>query len=203
MRNLACTLGLTVLAALTGCRGEISDKPPIHLVMDMDFQAKLKAQSESEFANWTDHRGMRLPVEETVARGTLGADDPDPEVAKMHTYKDAKGNYLEQNPMPLTLANLRRGQERYNIHCSVCHGRTGRGNGMVGQQMIIKPPSFMSAKLGVERVDERVFGLNDGELFDVITNGRSTMYPYGPQVDVEDRWAIIHFIRALQHRARD
>jgi len=205
---------LLALPAITGCRGEISRKPPVHLVKDMDFQAKYKAQSEASFAGWTDGRAMRDPVPGTVARGHLGALDPDPDVARLHVYKRGDA-YVTQNPLPLTAETLERGQEHFNINCAICHGRTGRGNGPVGLRWPTKPSSFLTVAGPVpfpdrkgedqkpDRMDDgRVPKLVDGEIFDVITNGRSTMPAYGHQVPVEDRWAIIHYIRALQLRVK-
>jgi hypothetical protein len=72
MRSLSLLLALPALVAF-GCRGEISRKPPVHLVKDMDFQPKYKAQAEATFAGWTDQRAMRVPVPGTIARGHLGA----------------------------------------------------------------------------------------------------------------------------------
>jgi len=198
-----------------GCRGEISRKPPIHLVQDMDFQAKFKAQSEAAFPGWPDQRAMREPVAGTIARGHLGALDPRPNVAKLHVYKRGKA-FVTQNPLPLTKETLARGQERYDIHCAVCHGRTGRGNGPVGLKWPgTKPSSFLTvagpvpfpnrkgSEQKADRMDDgRVPRLVDGDLFDVITNGRSTMPGYGHQIPVEERWAIIHYIRALQLRVK-
>ena len=142
------TTKLILLAALpaliaVGCRGEISRKPPVHIVLDMDFQAKLKAQSEATFPGWHDRRGMRAPVANTLARGHLREHDPDPDVAKLYVYRQGDG-FVAKNPLPLTEENLKLGQERFNINCAICHGRTGRGNGPVGLRMPTKPPSYLS-----------------------------------------------------------
>lgn len=96
-----------------------------------------------------------------------------------------------------------RGRERFDIHCSVCHGFTGQGgndpkqgHGLVGRRWPVVIPSFhFNSKAGA---DNRVALLPDGELFDVITNGKGTMPPYGSRLSVEDRWAIVHYVRALQ-----
>ncbi len=212
-RTLLLVLALPAVVAV-GCRGEISRKPPIHLVQDMDFQAKLKAQSEATFPGWQDGRGMREPVPGTIARGHLGALDPDPNVAKFYIYKRGK-HFVTKNPLPLTKANLDRGRERFNINCAICHGGSGRGNGPVGLRWPpTKPPSYLAVAGRVpfpdrsgadqkpDRIDERVQNLVDGEIFNVITNGYATMPAYGHQVPVKDRWAIIHYIRALQLRVK-
>ena len=88
--------------------------------------------------------------------------------------------------MPL----LKRGQERFNIYCSPCHGREADGNG------ITKKLGVMMTVANLQ--DPRIVKFADGEIFYVITNGRNTMGAYGPNVPAEDRWAIIAYLRALQ-----
>ena len=214
------TKALVLLAALAaligvGCRGEISRKPPVHIVWDMDFQEKIKAQSKVEFPGWKDNRGMRAPVAGTIARGHLGALDPDPDVARLYVYLKPNKDFVTKNPLPLTKANLDLGRQQYDIHCAICHGRTGRGNGPVGLRLPIQPPSYLSVAGPVpfpdrapgeqkaDRMDERVQSHSDGAIFNVITNGfQVTMPAYGPQIPVKERWAIIHYIRALQLRVK-
>src|SRR5262249_36646619 len=134
----------------------------------------------------------------TIARSTpyvLSASDP-----KLNTFpfEDAPANtgrmtgatnFVETNPFEITPQFIAHGRERFQINCSPCHGPLGDGNGV-------------TKKLGMATVanlhDPRLVRLPDGELFYVITNGRNTMYPYGGQVPVEDRWAIIAYLRALQ-----
>ena len=177
---------------LLGCRGGISTSPPVHLIPDMDHQPKLKAQSKSEF--FSDSRGMRLPVEGTVARGSL-------RTGSLYVHQTPSGDWVTQNPLPPSMEVLNRGQERYDIHCSACHGYAGRGGNQagatstVGRYWRVAIPSFID--------DERVSQIPDGEIFEVITNSRNTMPSYKHQVSVEDRWAIIHYIRALQYQAQN
>jgi mono/diheme cytochrome c family protein len=99
-------------------------------------------------------------------------------------------NYVETNPFPVTEGLLKRGQERFNIYCSPCHGREADGNG------ITKKLGLMTTVANLQ--DPRIVKFTDGEIFWVITNGRNTMGAYGPNVPVEDRWAIISYLRALQ-----
>ncbi len=208
---------LALLAALplafAGCmRGGISTDPPVHLVLDMDFQPKFRAQSHADFAGWPDGRAMRLPVNDpasidplgktlVVARGSL----PNPDLL----HKDASGALVKQNPLPLTtkftvlgreVSAIDRGRERFEIHCSICHGHSGQGgngplgHGLVGRRWPVLIPNFHF----VEGKDNRVPNLTDGELFDNITYGKNTMPAYGARLSVEDRWAIVHYVRALQ-----
>jgi mono/diheme cytochrome c family protein len=95
----------------------------------------------------------------------------------------------EKTPAPLTLAFLRRGQERYDIFCSVCHDRTGEGNGMIVQRGYPRPPS-----LHLERLRQAP----DSYFYDVITRGFGRMPDYAAQIPPEDRWAIAAYVRALQ-----
>ncbi len=176
--------------ATVSCRGGISKSPPVHLVLDMDFQQKLKPQSESSFAGWADHRGMRLPVAGTVARGSI----PDP---KLVTFKDGAGGFLA-NPLPSTRANLERGRSRYDIYCTPCHDRAGSGYGAVYRRarLSFAPPPDLASH-------ERIVPMADGEIYQTIANGRATMPAYGHMLSPKDRWCIVHYIRALQYRLKN
>jgi mono/diheme cytochrome c family protein len=99
-------------------------------------------------------------------------------------------NFVELNPLPITAGLLRRGQQRFTINCSPCHGQLGDGNG------ITKKINAMAVVANLH--DKRIVEMADGEQFFVITNGRNLMGAYGANVTVEDRWAIIAYLRALQ-----
>src|SRR5204863_10135418 len=99
-------------------------------------------------------------------------------------------NFVENNPLTITAQLLKRGQQRFTINCSPCHGGLGDGNG------ITKKINAMAIVANLH--DKRIVELADGELFYVITNGRNLMGAYGPNVTVQDRWAIIAYLRALQ-----
>jgi len=111
--KLAHTLKVLAVAGLAlvlgACRGGTSEKPPVHIVLDMDFQQKLKTQAKAEFDGWTDGRAMRLPVAGTVARESL----PDPKLLPdpRNPGKGTDGAYLKSNPLEATAANLARGRE--------------------------------------------------------------------------------------------
>jgi mono/diheme cytochrome c family protein len=96
---------------------------------------------------------------------------------------------VDKAPIVVTDAVLKNGQERYNIYCSVCHGQTGKGDGMVVQRGYLMPPNLSDARL----IDSP-----DGHLYDVIANGIRNMPAYGSKIPVADRWAIVTYIRALQ-----
>ncbi|MEJ7575479.1 MAG: cytochrome c [Pyrinomonadaceae bacterium] len=98
-------------------------------------------------------------------------------------------NNVDAFPFPVTMEVLNRGRERYEIFCSMCHGATGNGDGMVVRRGYKKPPAYHEDRLRQERV---------GHFFDVITNGWGSMPNYAAQIPVRDRWAIVAYIRALQ-----
>jgi hypothetical protein len=149
-------------------------------------QPKSNPLSASDF--FLDGAGSRPLVPGTVARGHLD------ENGEFYTGKRGT-NLIENFPLPITRALLDRGHERYDIYCSVCHGRTGEGNGMIPQRGFPAPPSYHIDRLRQAPV---------GHFFDVMTQGYGVMYSYASRVAPEDRWAIIAYIRALQlsHDAR-
>jgi mono/diheme cytochrome c family protein len=146
----------------------------------MHDQPKYKPLRESEI--FADKRSARPPVPGTVARGTLREDEA------YYTGKDGK-EFLTRLPMPVDPALLARGREQFEVFCSPCHGRTGRGDGMVVQRGFRKPPSYHSDRLRQMPV---------GYFYDVIANGFGAMSDYAAQIPVRDRWATVAYIRALQ-----
>ena len=124
----------------------------------------------------------RMLVANTVARGQLREDE------LFYTGK-VNGQPSTEFPMVVTPEVMARGQERFNVFCSPCHGRTGMGNGMIVQRGFRQPPSYH---------DERLRNAPVGYFFDVMTNGFGAMQDYAAQVPPADRWAIAAYIRALQ-----
>ncbi|MGH9741804.1 MAG: c-type cytochrome [Candidatus Acidiferrum sp.] len=116
-------------------------------------------------------------IENTVARGS-SADDA------LFIPKDSNAF-----PLPLTQALMDRGQERYKIFCTPCHGLQGDGNGMIVMRGMTRPPSYHQPRLREAP---------NGYLFDVITNGFGAMQGYSAQIPPRDRWAIVAYVRALQ-----
>jgi mono/diheme cytochrome c family protein len=147
----------------------------------MHDQPKHKPLSVSEFYE-LDHRSARPTVPGTVARGHLQDDSP------YYTGKDGAAPTSDL-PMPVTAELLERGQVRFQTFCAPCHGRTGRGDGMIVQRGFKAPPS-----LHVDRLREAPVGY----FYDVITHGFGAMSDYATQVPVPDRWAITAYVRALQ-----
>jgi len=133
---------------------------------------------------FADGTSARTPPPGTVARGQLTTD-----VALNFGSDPATRTAVAKSPLPFTAERLARGREQFNIHCAVCHGADGFGQGIVVRRGFPPPPSYHS---------DRLREAPDGHLFDVITNGYGKMYPYRSRVLVEDRWAIVGYIRALQ-----
>jgi mono/diheme cytochrome c family protein len=147
---------------------------------DMYDQPRLEPLESSTF--FDDGQASRPLVEGVVPFGAPRADDA------LHTGKE-NGELVDELPLPLDAALLVRGQQRYNIYCANCHGRTGAGDGMIVQRGFRRPPTYHS---------DRMRGVPVGHFFDVMTNGFGAMPSYALQVPVQDRWAIAAYIRALQ-----
>jgi mono/diheme cytochrome c family protein len=166
----ALALGLVLLAA-SGCR------------QNMHNQHKLEAYEGSDF--FADGQGSRQLPEAVVPLGTFGA-----EIAP-YTGLVVTPAAQNQDAMPaMSIELLRRGQERFNIFCSPCHGRAGEGNGMIVQRGYKQPTSFHDPRLLAAQADYFVT---------VMTEGFGVMPSYKEEVPVRDRWAIAAYIRALQY----
>jgi mono/diheme cytochrome c family protein len=171
-----------LLLLLAGCgRGCTSRKPPIHVVPNMDWQPKAKAQSESGFFH--DGVSMRRPIVGTVARGD--AWDATPRMSG----RNADGSYAVEIPIQLSEAQLERGAVRYGIYCAVCHTERGDGKGVLFERGKVPTPSFH---------EDRLKTMPAGQIFETITHGYGLMPQYGYPIPVDDRWAIIAHVRRLQ-----
>lgn len=179
--KMACLSGAALVFA--SCRGQISEKPPVHPNLNMDQQPRMEAQEVNKF--FEDKRSMRQPVEGTIARGLLKSD------VAYYEGTDANGEWIADIPVEVTKELLYRGQERYDVYCSVCHGGTGAGDGiiMTGNYGYVPAPTYHQ---------DRLREAPDGEIYSAIYNGVRTMPSYVTQIKVEDRWAIVAYIRALQ-----
>ena len=169
--KLRTRIGAVVLFACVSvaCRRDMQDQPKYIPLRPSDFFA--------------DGRSARPLPEGTVARGQLRADKV--------FYTGKKGDqFVDQLPFPLTRDVLERGQQRFNIYCSPCHGRLGNGLGMIVQRGLKRPPSYHIDRLRQVPV---------GYFYDVITNGFGAMQDYSSQVAPRDRWAIASYIRVLQY----
>jgi len=192
MLCLLCVLSISV----SSCRRDMQDQP------------KMKPFRGTSF--FGDGLSARPPVEGTVARGYLRTDTalytgkknktvtsvsttPAPvatgQVAAAPSGQNAYPDDIDTFPFPITEETVLRGQQRFDIFCSVCHGKTGYGDGMIVRRGFRRAASFHDDRLRTAPV---------GHFFDAITNGWGAMPSYAPQIPVQDRWAIIAYIRALQ-----
>ena len=187
-RRVLTALVLTALLPLAACaRGCTSSRPPIHLNPSMDNQPKVRAQTASTF--FFDGQSMRQPVPGTVAIGGLR------EEAAFFTGKGADGQFVATIPAtaPATddAARLERGRQRYVIYCQPCHDARGDGKGILFQRGSVPTASFHQAT---------ILKYPDGQIFDVITNGKGLMAGYRWPIPPADRWAIVAYVRELQRK---
>jgi hypothetical protein len=145
------------------------------LKQDMARQPKAKPLSPTDF--FPDGRSERPLLENTVARGSLADDE-------LVVSKESN-----EFPLPVNQELLERGEQRYKIFCTPCHGLQGDGNGMVAMRGMKRPPTYHQVRLR---------NAPNGYFYDVISNGFGQMYGYAAQIPPRDRWAIIAYVRALQ-----
>jgi hypothetical protein len=209
LRGFFLIFALTGIAmiAFLGFRGHHSSGTPIEVFPDMVRQMKVRAQAPLGF--FADGRGSRTPVAGTVP---IGYEMPTAEAEPSPGTPPANNNPAPQKiafsastdyfntgrmganwgtgiPMAVTPQLMQRGQQRFNINCAVCHGPNAAGNGIAKQYGLTTVISLQ---------DERIRNMADGEVFNTITHGKNTMMSYGPNITVQDRWAIISYLRALQ-----
>jgi hypothetical protein len=200
---LAGLVAVLALAALAGCRGQLSDDPPVLLERNMYDTERYNPESYSQL--FDDHRTMRQPVAGTIARDRYSESGQDePEIGTGLTAD--KTGYVMVVPPPLVNHMggmekfLARGQERFGIYCAPCHGLTGDGKGMVVCKR--DKPTDPCESRGFPPLpsyeDPRLRHMPDGQIFATITHGVRTMPAYGPQIPITDRWAIVAYVRALQ-----
>lgn len=188
-----CLGALISCVALSGCRGWETEKRPIHPNPNMDTQEKLKPYRASDF--FTDGRAMRMPVDGTVPRTVAGNTERDLDfVAEdSHRYEGTLNGELAASfptGFDASAENMKRGQQRYNIYCTPCHGKDGNGQGPVARRLSVKPPTFHQ---------QRIWDLPAGSIYQTITHGKNVpnMPAYNTQITVSDRWAIVYYLRAL------
>ena len=172
MRPLFKTLPVLVaiVAAGSGCE----------LRQAMYDQEKFEPLERTEF--FGDNRSSRDLIDGTVAQGQERAND--------HLYKGTiNGEPAATYPFEITPEVLARGQERFNIYCSVCHGAAGPGDGLIVRRGYNKPVSYF---------DPRLMAAPPGYIFQIITGGKGVMASYADQVRVSDRWAIAAYVKTLQ-----
>ncbi len=188
------------VVAIAGFRGEHTSKAPRVLFPDMKWQPRYDPQHTSEF--FADGNSARRPVDGTVPIGYELANryyqmpannvSEDAHFTGQPDYQNTgrMGDvYGDGIPYPVDAGFMARGQERFNISCMVCHGPSGAGDGIAKSYGLVTVASLQ---------DDRIRSMPDGQIFSTVTNGKNTMGAYGPLISVEDRWAIVAYVRALQ-----
>lgn len=189
---LIFTVLVVGVVLIAGRRGDLSRNRPIQIFPDMKRQAKLRPQTANTF--FASGFSSQLPqpgtIAQTGARLVAGQRVYPFEDVPLNTGK-ASGttNFVELNPLPVTAELLKRGQQQFTVYCAPCHGQTGDGNGMVKKFGMATVRSLHEAI---------VVRQGDGELFNTISHGKATMQGYAAQIPVEDRWAVVAYVRALQ-----
>jgi mono/diheme cytochrome c family protein len=187
IRYIFLVFGLTAVAIMlvAGKRGDMTRRPPIELFPDMDRQPKLRPQAETDL--FADGFSSRLPVDGTIARGTPYQDTP------VNTGKvPGTTNWVETIPIPVTQQLMNRGQERYQINCAPCHGVLGDGKGITTKFGMTVIADLHDA--GTRKIVQQP----DGQLFNTISYGKLLMGAYAASLSIEDRWAVVAYVRALQ-----
>ena len=197
---LLFVLAGVMVVGVAGFRGSTSRKPPIEVFPDMDRQPKLRPQDRNSF--FADGRSSRFPVQGTIARtvayeGLLNAAPgnsvfPYQEDAPVNSgLVTGTTNFVESIPFQITERFLDRGRDRYQIYCLPCHGAIGDANGVIKK---VAMPTVANLH------DARIIQITDGQIYYAIKNGSPSqlMGSYAAQVTVEERWAIVAYVRALQ-----
>jgi mono/diheme cytochrome c family protein len=182
-----------VTVGVLGFRGSHFRKPPLYIFPDMERQPKLRPETANAF--FANGMSSRLPVAGTIARSEpIQVGDN-----TVYSWQDSPvstglitgtTNFVELNPLPVTDELLQRGEHVFNIICAACHSRLGDGKGV---------PNRIGAMAVVANLhDKRIVELTDGELFNTISYGKNWMQGYAANLPIQDRWAAIAYLRALQ-----
>lgn len=200
----AMIIGGVLALGFAGFRGAKGELPHVEWFDDMAHQPKAQPQHRSDF--FADGRSARQPVAGTVPIGfnlegryyqtegnNLGLGTGGfanlPDYFNTGRVEDMYGDGIPEVLAKRGEELLHRGQERFNINCAICHGKEGGGTGVVKAYGMMSIPSLLG---------ENIIKQPDGQIFNTITHGKLTMGAYGPVITVEDRWAIVAYVRVLQ-----
>lgn len=189
-------VALIPFAVIAKARASKSPEPHYHIFSDMDFQEKVK--SDSAFDLFADGRANRGVIGGTVARGQLRAEKDLYEGVEPDPGGEFASKWVVGLPASIkpTKELVMRGRERFNIYCAPCHGYDGRGDGTVPRRVAQLGGAWQARNL-VE-AGGVVIKMPNGQLYNTISNGFNTMQGYAAQITVEDRWAIVLYVRALE-----
>src|SRR5215212_8460853 len=190
---------LWLILICVGCRRDMQDQPKIKPLRGSSFFSNGLASRQPiegtiprgylrenpEFYTGKKSGSNSATANATPAQQQIAAPQQQPPGGQANSFPDDVVDF----PIPVTKDVVQRGRDRYNIFCSACHGMTGNGDGMIVRRGFRRAASFN---------DDRLRQAPVGHFFDAITNGWGAMPAYAPQIVVQDRWAIIAYIRALQ-----
>ena len=219
---LSYIFAAAIIVSAFGFRGSKSELPPLEIIPDMDNQAKIKYQASSDF--FADGRGARLPVKGTLPMGfespaipaADAVDNPKAKPARVaftsgldyyntgkfgDFYGDGLPKEITGDPVVYNEAFLKRGEQRFGIHCAICHGASANGKGVTSKYGILTAFNFQQPG-NMDPANAAAYRA-DGAIFDVITNGKGLMGSYGGNITLRDRWAIVAYIRSLQLAAKE
>ena len=185
-------IAIVLVLAIAGTRGSHTTRTPLYIFPDMDVQLKLRPQTPNGF--FENGRSSQPHVPGTIARSTP-IQTPDGPVYPFEDHPVNTGrrtgatNFVELIPLAVNVQLMERGRKQYAIYCTPCHGALGDGNGITKQ--------YGMAVVG-NLHDRRLVEMTDGEIFKTVSYGKGLMQGYAGQMPVEDRWAAIAYVRALQ-----
>lgn len=197
MRIFLAIFIFIIAAALSilGLRGSKSSNTPIEIFKDMDHQARYGPQGSNAF--FSDERNDRPTPANTVARGNyfnqadvFSADYENTNLGNtaFNEGKNPDGSFVKAIPLEISYELMETGRQKYGIFCISCHGAAGDGNG------VTKPYGILATSYH----DDRLRAVEDGYIYDVITNGYNQMYGLKDRMTPEERWATVLYVRALQ-----
>lgn len=179
--------GCLAVTLLFNCRGEFSDEPPINVNPNMDFQPKEKAQAIAR----SIPEGTVAFGEEADVYSGIPQDKFLQENESVYTGKDPNGQFLSRIPVQVDMKLLKRGQSRFNIYCAACHDQVGTSQSIVVRRGVgIPPPPDLAA--------ENLLVMPDGQIFNSIKYGIRNMPGYAAQLESDDIWAVVAYVRAIQ-----
>lgn len=185
-----------------GFRGDLTENTPLEVFPDMDRQAKFKSQTQNNF--YGDKQADRLPVPGTAIRGTaleinnVFSDNPTFSNLAFRTGRIDEKLFVNKIPdeVVIDISLMRLGKERYDIHCAICHGTYGNGNGVMKGFLGVAPRNLSDAKS--PNYLEPAGPIQDGKIFHTISMGAGSMLGLKDKLSPKERWAIVLYVRTLQ-----
>lgn len=193
-QKLAGVPGLALVQALTLLTGLTAVASCDENILDPMADRQPKSIRYKESAFYADGLSMRAPPEGTVPRERITLNprltagrDPD---GPMQPNMEALPNYVATVPIPVSRKLLELGRKRFDITCATCHGPLADGKSIVGTQMALRPPPSL--------IDPKYIAKPAGYIFEVASKGFGLMASYAAELSVEERWAVVAYLRALQ-----